>query len=271
MDGGFGRMLSVYGAGYIGGRYCQMYPKDTHVTPREQRSPVTKEILYFISTIDNSNIHTNITLDVETNLRIFCEVLDHCRSADISINFISSWFVYGDCDLPAREDSICNPKGFYSITKKCAEDLLIDFCRTYKVKYRILRMPNVVGGFDPKASPKKNAIHYLIDELKNNNDITLYNNGEIIKDIMHVDDVCRGINRVINEGEFNTIYNIGSGQKTTLGDIIRTAKHFLNSESKILTKNAVTQDMFLDSSKLRRLGFQPQISQTEIIRELCTN
>lgn len=129
-------MLSVYGAGYIGGRYCQMYPKDTHVIPREQRSPVSKEILYLISTIDNSNIHDNITLDVETNLRIFCEVLNHCRSDDICINFISSWFVYGDCDLPAKEDSICNPKGFYSITKKCAEDLLIDFCRTYKVKYR---------------------------------------------------------------------------------------------------------------------------------------
>ena len=29
------------------------------------------------------------------------------------------------------------------------------------MKYRILRMPNVVGGFDPKASPKKNAISYL--------------------------------------------------------------------------------------------------------------
>ena len=50
--------------------------------------------------------------------------------------------------------------------------LLIDFCRTYKVKYRILRMPNVVGGYDPKASPKKNAIHYLIGELKKGNDIT---------------------------------------------------------------------------------------------------
>ena len=88
---------------------------------------------------------------------------------------------------------------------------------------------------------------------------------------MHVDDVCRAINRVINCGEFNTIYNIGSGQQTTLGDIIRTAKHFLKSDSKILTKKAVTQDMYLDTCKLRALGFKPQITQTEIIRELCTN
>jgi len=264
-------MLSVYGAGYIGGRYCEMYPHDTLIIPREQRNPATQKILYFISTIDNSNIYTDITLDVETNLSILCEVLDHCRSADRVFNFISSWFVYGDCELPAKEDSPCNPRGFYSITKKCAEDLLIDFCRTYKVNYRILRMPNVVGGIDPKASPKKNAIHYLINELKKGNNITLVNDGEIYRDVMHVDDVCRGINRVVNSGELNTIYNIGSGHMTSMGDIMRTAKHFLKSESNILTKSGYSQDMFLDCSKVRALGFSPKISITEIIRELCTN
>lgn len=260
-------MISVYGAGYIGGRYCELY--DTTIIPRENRVPESKEILYFISTIDNSNIHSDITLDVETNLKVLCEVLDHCRDSDYEINFISSWFVYGDCELPAREDFHCNPRGFYSITKKCAEDLLIDFCRTYGVKYRILRMPNVVGGNDKKASPKKNVIHWMIGELKKGNDVTLYNNGNIIRDIMHVDDVCRGINTVLSRGELNSIYNIGSGQATTIGEIIRTAKHFLNSESNILNKDAITQDMWLDSSKLRALGFQPKISQTQIIREIC--
>ena len=264
-------MYSVYGAGYIGGRYCEMYPDDTIIIPREQRVPETQELLYFISTIDNSNIHTDISLDVETNLHILCEVLDNCRSADRVFNFISSWFVYGDCDLPAKEDATCNPRGFYSITKKCAEDLIIDFCRTYGMKYRILRMPNVVGGFDPKASPKKNAISFLISLLKKGEDITLVNDGQVYRDVMHVDDVCRGINTVVNRGELNTIYNIGSGQMTSLGGIMSTAKHFLKSESNIFSKPGYSQDMLLDCSKVRALGFSPKISITEIIRELCTN
>ena len=87
-------MLSVYGAGYIGGRYCEMYPNETLIIPREQRNPETQEILYFISTIDNSNIHTDITLDVKTNLSILCEVLDYCRSADcVSILFLLGSFM----------------------------------------------------------------------------------------------------------------------------------------------------------------------------------
>jgi len=262
-------MISVYGAGYIGGRYCQMYD-DTLIMHRDQRKPATKELLYFISTVDNFNIHTDITLDVETNLKVLCETLDYCRE-DTVINFISSWFVYGECELPAKEDSLCNPKGFYSITKKCAEDLIIDFCKTYDVKYRILRLCNVVGGLDRKASPQKNAIAHMINLLKSGEDVILYNGGRVYRDIMHVDDVCRAINTAISLGELNSIYNIGSGQMTSLGDIIRTAKHFLQSDSNIISKSAVTQDMFLDSAKLRALGFQPRISTTEIIRELCTN
>lgn len=263
-------MLSVYGAGYVGGRYCEMYPNDTLIIPREQRNPKSDEILYFISTVDNSNIHTNIILDVETNLRVLCETLDHCRET-VTINFISSWFVYGECEIPVKEYDPCNPRGFYSITKKCAEDLIIDFCKTYNVNYRILRLCNVIGGIDKKASSKKNVIAHMINLLKSGEDVTLYNDGNVYRDIMHVDDVCRAINTVVTRGELNSIYNIGSGQKTTIGDIIRTAKYFLQSNSKVISRSAETQDMLLDSSKLKALGFQPQISITEIIEELCIN
>ena len=72
--------LSVYGGtGFVGGNFSRMYPDDTIVIPREQREPESDEILYFISTVDNYNVHTNITLDVETNLKVLCETLDKCR------------------------------------------------------------------------------------------------------------------------------------------------------------------------------------------------
>ena len=55
--------LSVYGGtGFVGGNFSRMYPDDTIVIPREQREPESDEILYFISTVDNYNVHTNICL-----------------------------------------------------------------------------------------------------------------------------------------------------------------------------------------------------------------
>lgn len=268
---------SVYGGtGFVGGNFCRLFSDRSILQQREERKPNTNEIIYFISTVDNYNVHTNITLDVETNLEVLCEVLDFCRDTNIVFNFISSWFVYGETELPAKEEYHCNPTGFYSITKKAAEDLLISFCKTYGVKYRILRLCNVMGKGDDKVSSKKNALSYMIDLLKKNEDVYLYDDGTPIRDIMHVDDVCRAIELVCREGKFNEIYNIGSGQPTPISVIIETAKKYLGSNSVIKSKEAPefhkivqAKDFWMDTTKLNRLGFTRQISNEQIIQQLC--
>lgn len=272
-------MISVYGAsGFVGSRFCSLYPESILKQDREERKPKSKDILYLISTVDNYNVHSNITLDVDTNLRVLCEVLDYCRESDITFNFISSWFVYGETDLPAKEEYHCTPTGFYSITKKAAEDLLISFCRTYKVNYRIMRLCNVLGKGDVKLSAKKNALSYMIELLKNNEDVYLYDGGTPIRDVMHINDVCRAIKLICDRGDINKVYNIGSGQPTRIGDIIGLAKKYLNSNSQIKSREAPefhkivqAKDFWLDTSRLTQLGFTPSISLEKIIKELCTN
>ena len=86
-------MISVYGAsGFVGSRFCNLYPSFIAKQDREERKPKTNNILYLISTVDNYNVHTNITLDVETNLKVLCEVLNYCREESITFNFISLSF-----------------------------------------------------------------------------------------------------------------------------------------------------------------------------------
>lgn len=270
-------LISVYGStGFIGSRYCSLYSDKVIKIDREGRIPKSKNILYFISTVDNYNIHTNITIDVETNLKVLCEVLDFCRNTDIVFNFISSWFVYGETQLPAREEYFCQPTGFYSITKKAAEDLLISFCKTYKVNYRILRLCNVYGSGDNKVSKKKNAIQYMINLLKEDIEVSLYDGGTPIRDLMHMDDVSNAIDLVVEGGELNTIYNIGSGHPTTVRDIIDIAKQILQSNSPITSIetpefHSIVQvkDFWMDTSKLNSLGFKQKITLEQGIKELC--
>ena len=206
--------LSVYGAtGYIGRTFCNMFPKKSRAIDRGQRTPMDKDILYFISTTHNYNVFKEITLDVKSNLMVLTEVLDRVVEVkdrrfdtheDITFNFISSWFVYGDAnDNPVSEDGLCDPRGFYSITKRAAEQLIISFCETFGVKYRILRLCNVLGDNDPDASLQKNAITQMIDNMRNGQPIRLYNEGTDIRDILHVKDVCRAIDLVIEKGEKN--------------------------------------------------------------------
>jgi UDP-glucose 4-epimerase len=186
------------GYGFIGGRYCKMTP---NVIKNEKYDYQVKSnnILYFISTVHNYNVFTQPYLDIGTNLTTLIKTLETCRDKDLTFNFISSWFVYGDVPLPAKEDSYCDPKGFYSITKRTAEQLLISYCQTFNLKYRILRLGNVLGETDSKVSAKKNALQYLINELKVGNDINLYDGGNVYRDYIYIDDVVNAINLVIKE------------------------------------------------------------------------
>jgi nucleoside-diphosphate-sugar epimerase len=232
--------------------------------PRESRDPQSKDVLYLISTIDNYNVFTDPFLDIKTNLTLLIETLEKCKGKeDIVFNFISSWFVYGKTDsFPATEDSECNPKGFYSITKRAAEQLLISYCETFGIKYRIFRLCNVYGETDGKVSKKRNALQFLIGELAEDRDIKLYDNGENIRDFMYVDDVCRAIHLCIRDAPKNDIYNIGSGAQHRFKDIMKYAKEKLGSKADLIPieppafhKIAQVKDMYLDTTKLKNLGF----------------
>ena len=272
--------ISVFGGtGFIGGRFYEMYPDQTIKIDRESRKTKSSEILYFISTIDNYNIHEDLHLDVDTNLTILMSLLENIdkNDPDLVINFISSWFVYGkNTIMPFHEEkSICNPTGFYSITKRCAEQLLISFCETYNIKYRIFRLANVLGEGDNKISRKKNALQFLIKQSTKGEDLLLYNGGNAIRDYIYVDDVCRAINHCIKKASHNEIINIGNGKPHVLKDIIDLTLKKSKSTSKIVEvkppffhKVVQVEHSYLNTNKLKSLGFKSKFNINMIVDNL---
>ena len=219
------KKISVFGGtGFIGSKFCSIYSEVVEIIDREDYIPKSNNILYLISTIDNYNIHQNLHIDIDTNLSTLMSVLENIdrNDKDLVFNFVSSWFVYGKNEITPfnEEKSICNPTGFYSITKRCAEQMIISFCETFDVKYRIFRLANVLGEGDNKISKKKNALQFLIKEVIENKDVELYNNGSAIRDYIYVDDVCNAIKYCIDNAPTNEIINIGNGKPYILRDII---------------------------------------------------
>lgn len=269
-------MISVFGGtGFIGGRFIEKYKEECVLIDRRQLYAQSDKILYFISTTDNYNVFDNPLLDIDTNLTHLIKVLEANKNVK-EFNFISSWFVYGDAILPAKETAFCNPKGFYSITKKCAEDLLVSYCRTFNINYRILRLANIYGKTD-RASSKKNALQFLINKIKNNEDVNLYYDGYFLRDYMHVDDACEAIKLVLDKQDLNSIINIGSGVPQIFRKIIEFVLQETQSTSKIYPINAPefhkivqVKDMCLDTSKLKDLGFKSKFDIFSGVRTLLT-
>lgn len=272
---------SVYGGyGFVLGEFCRKYPESTLRMGKHDVIPLTNQILYGISTTDNYNLFDNVTIDIETNLLHLVEVLDACHKKygnNFEFNFISSWFVYGKPEFdmvenfPQMEESHCNPTGWYSITKRCAEQMLISYCETFKIKYRILRLANVLGARDAKVSKKKNALQYLLDALVHNEDIELYDGGNFYRDYIDVRDAVSAIKLVMEKGT-HPIYNISNGTSHKFKDLIDYAVKYSQSKSNVWDKldkpefHSVVQskDVFLSNAKLKELGYAPEyaIEQT---------
>ena len=269
--------ISVFGgSGFIGSKFCTMYSNDILKINRNDYASQSNNILYFISTVDNYNVHNDIHVDIDTNLSILMNVLENIpKDSNAIFNFVSSWFVYGkNNEIPFREDfSKCNPAGFYSITKHCAEQLLVSYCQTFNIKYRIFRLSNVLGTEDKKISKKKNALQYLIREIVNDNDIHLYYGGEVLRDYMGVEDICKGIALCMKKSPTNQIINIGSGNPYRFIDLVTMAIRCADSKSKIIHIDSTNfhdivqvRHSYLDISKLSSYGFV----QTEDIESTIT-
>jgi nucleoside-diphosphate-sugar epimerase len=267
--------IQVFGGhGFIGSKFVKSFD-NCIVNDKHDYTVKSKNILYFISTITNYNMKVNPYIDIETNLITLMRVLEQCKDKDATFNFISSWFVYGHTDMPATEESVCYPSGFYSITKRAAEELLVCYCKTFNIKYRILRLSNVVGHGDPKASPKKNALQHLINQIKLGNDINVYEGGEMFRDYIHVLDVCKALNIVMKKGELNTIYNIGNNEPIKFIDMLNHAKKITNSKSNFnnisqpeFHKTVQVLSMWMKAEKLKALGYEPSFNKELIIEDM---
>ena len=268
--------ISVFGGtGFIGGTFHRLYSEDVVLVSRESKEFETNEVLYFISTTTNQSVFSNLHIDIDTNLSLFVDVLEKCKGRDVTFNFISSGFVYGNDIIDAKETDCCNPTGFYSITKRCAEQLLISFCETFGIKYRILRIGNVYG-LDKTISTGKNVLGYMIGLLKENKDIKLYGGGEFLKDYMFVEDICIAIKLILEGESVNEVYNIASGTSMTFKDIIQSAKDIVGSQSNLITipfpkeqEYIKIKNMTLNTDKLKSLKFSNMINFEMGLQILC--
>lgn len=263
--------ISVFGIGFIGSKFCEMYPADIIPISSGSFQPKSNTTLYFRSITDNYGTPEE---NIEVNLTNLVKVLRNLRSEDKFI-FISSWFVYSpNLPLPVKEDAPTGAIGYYSLTKACAEKLVQTYCLTNNINFNIIRLSNVIGPGD-KFSKKKNALTWLINEIKNNKDVNLYHGGDVIRDYLDVEIICKGIKFVIDFGKNGEIYNLGSGVSYKMIDLLNYVKEKTGSSSKfnhieppVFHNQIQSKDFYLDITKINELGFLPFPSIKETLDKI---
>ncbi|EHR59638.1 dTDP-glucose 4,6-dehydratase [Saccharomonospora cyanea] len=125
---------------------------------------------------------------------------------------VSTDEVYGSIERGSwSEDHVLEPNSPYSASKASSDLVARSFHRTYGLPVCITRCSNNYG---PYQFPEK-VIPLFVTNLLDGKSVPLYGDGLNVRDWLHVDDHCRGIQLVAEGGRPGEIYNIGGGTELT--------------------------------------------------------
>ena len=130
--------------------------------------------------------------------------------------YSSSSSVYGDVELPMREDRPVQPVSPYGVTKLAAEHLCYLYWKNYGVPTVSLRYFTVYG---PRQRPDM-GINKFVRAVLNDEVITVYGNGTQTRDFTYIDDVVEANVLAATSDVRGEVFNIGGGNRISVSDLI---------------------------------------------------
>ena len=180
--------------------------------------------------------------------------------------------VYGDPTVhPQVEDyrgnvNCIGPRSCYDEGKRCAETLFFDYYRQHGVEIKVARIFNTYG---PRMHPNDGRVisNFIVQAL-NNQDITVYGDGNQTRSFCYVDDLIEGLIRLMNSSDgFTGPVNIGNPGEYTIIQLAEKIIEMTGASSKILFKPLPQDDPLQRKPDIglakHKLAWQPRIELNE--------
>ncbi len=184
-------------------------------------------------------------------------LLEHIRETEMRLVHVSTDEVYGDLESggSSSESDALRPSSPYSAAKASGDLLVVAYARTFGVNASITRGSNTYG---PNQYPEK-FIPLFVTNALDGEPLPLYGDGRQVRDWLHVEDHCAGIELVLHEGAPGEVYNVGGGDEHENIDVAERIVELTGADRTLLRsvpdRPGHDRRYSLDASKLSRLGF----------------
>ncbi len=198
--------------------------------------------------------------DLKLNLMSTINVINFAKMNKIKkIIFSSTFTVYGNNKKEKlAETENCNPQSFYAISKYSSERYLIKLCEKFQIKWNILRFFNVYGPGQDLSRTDQGIVSIFLDLIRNKNNIDVNGSLKRFRDLIYIDDVIKALILTLKDKKnFNQIYNVGTGKKTTVKKLIQSISKLYGKEKllKVKVTNPTPGDIlgcYSDQKKIKK-------------------
>lgn len=224
---------------------------------------------------------------LETNVTGTFELLEAARATWLDsshpvdrhrFHHVSTDEVYGSLgpsDAAFTEETRYDPQSPYAASKAASDHLVRAYGNTYGLRYTISNCSNNYG---PYQFPEK-LIPLCVLNMLHGKPLPIYGDGLNIRDWLHVEDHCRGIDLVLQKGASGETYNIGGHNERSNIMLVQTLCQIMNELHGVPDKPYEQLITFvkdrpghdhryaINPSKIAALGYRPLHSLESGLRE----
>ncbi len=188
--------------------------------------------------------------------------------------FTSSIAVYGEGQLPMKEDMIPVPEDPYGIAKLAVEQELKVTKKMFGLDYIIFRPHNVYGEYQNIGDKYRNVLGIFMNQLLQNKPLTIFGDGNQTRAFSYIGDVAPYIAQSVNvKKAYNNIFNIGADKEFSVNIlakvIMKTLK--INADINYLPIRNEVLNAYSDHSRAKEVfGITKLTSLEEGIEKMVT-
>jgi dTDP-glucose 4,6-dehydratase len=231
---------------------------------------------YGIDAIVNFAAETHVDRSIEasgsfiqTNVFGVYALLEATRKFGVErMLHVSTDEVYGAVlEGSSTEEDRLEPRSPYSAAKASGDLMCKAYFVTHGTPVMVTRGSNTYG---PYQYPEKLLPLFITNALEDKT-LPMYGDGKNVRDWMHVLDHCRGIDTVLHKGQPGDIYNVGGGNERENIEVTYALLDLLGKPRSLIhyvqDRPGHDRRYSIDTAKLRGLGWEPQHSFEDGLRE----
>ncbi|KAB2344161.1 dTDP-glucose 4,6-dehydratase [Actinomadura rudentiformis] len=206
---------------------------------------------------------------VRTNVQGVQTLMQACLNARTRhVVQVSTDEVYGSIDSGAWDESApLAPNSPYAASKAGGDLIARAYGQTHGLPVSITRCGNNYG---PYQYPEK-IIPLFVTRLLDGHDVPLYGDGDHVRDWIHVDDHCRGVQLVAERGAPGEIYHVAGTGELTNRELTRRLLDILGAAWErvrhVPDRKGHDRRYALSGAKLRALGHRPRVGLAQGLAE----
>jgi dTDP-glucose 4,6-dehydratase len=197
---------------------------------------------------------------VRTNVLGTQTLMQACLDAAVPrVVHVSTDEVYGSIDVGSwAEDAPLQPRSPYSAAKAGGDLIARAYAVTHGLPVSITRCGNNYG---PYQYPEK-VVPLFTTNLLEGRKVPLYGDGGNVRDWVHVDDHCRGIQLVAEQGAPGEVYHIAGTAELTNLELTQRILDALDAGwdmvERVPDRKGHDRRYSLNDSRLRAMGYAPR-------------